>query len=118
MRALPQDIDVEAVMAIGRYLDDHGSGRPVSIHGALSSLRHRLESQLSDASLEELAYLNRRFGVELAVADRNREAAERLQVAIDQYRAIGDVTHAAGVTARISVQVPLPRLADSAYFRA
>jgi DNA-binding CsgD family transcriptional regulator len=55
----------------------------------------------ADASLEELAYLNRRFGVELAVADRNREAAERLQVAVDQYRAIGDVTHAAGVTARL-----------------
>ncbi len=54
MRALPQDIDVEAVIAIGRYLDDHGSGRPVSIQGALSSLRHRLSTQLSDASLEEL----------------------------------------------------------------
>jgi hypothetical protein len=54
MRALPQDIDVEAVMAIGHYLDDHGSGRPVSIHGALSSLRCRLETPLSDASLEEL----------------------------------------------------------------
>jgi hypothetical protein len=54
MRALPQDIDVEAVIAIGRYLDDHGSGRPVSIHGALVSLRQALATQLSDASLEEL----------------------------------------------------------------
>ena len=54
MRALPQDIDVEAVIAIGRYLDDHGSGRPVSIHGALTALRSGLDTQLSDASLEEL----------------------------------------------------------------
>lgn len=54
MRALPQDIDVEAVMAIGRYLDDHGSARPVSVHLALGSLRQGTDTQLSDAALEEL----------------------------------------------------------------
>lgn len=60
-----------------------------------------LRTAPADAPLADLAFLNRRFGVELAVADRNAEAAERLQVAIDQYRAIGDITHAAGVTARL-----------------
>lgn len=60
-----------------------------------------LRTAPADASLADLAFLNRRFGVELAVADRNDEAAERLQVAIDQYRAIGDTAHAAGVTARL-----------------
>lgn len=54
MRALPQDIDVEAVIAISRYLDDHGSSRPVSVHGALSALRRNLSTRLSDASIEEL----------------------------------------------------------------
>ena len=54
MRALPPDIDVDAVIAIGRYLDDHGSSRPVSVHGALSALRRDLNTQLSDASIEEL----------------------------------------------------------------
>jgi hypothetical protein len=54
MRHLPRDIDVDAVIAIGRYLDDHGSSRPVSVHGALSSLRRDLNTQLSDASIEEL----------------------------------------------------------------
>lgn len=54
MRALPPDIDVEAVITIGRYLDGHGTSRPVSIHGALALLRHELSTQLSDASIEEL----------------------------------------------------------------
>ena len=54
MRALPPDIDVEAVIAIGRYLDGHGTSRPVSIHGALALLRRELSTQLSDASIEEL----------------------------------------------------------------
>jgi hypothetical protein len=39
MRSLPRDMDVEAVIAVGRYLDDQGSARPVSIHGALTTLR-------------------------------------------------------------------------------
>ena len=54
MRRLPQDIDVEAVLAIGRYLDDHGEARPVSVHHALAALRQRIDTQLSDAALEEL----------------------------------------------------------------
>ena len=54
MRALPRDVDVEAVIAVGRYLDDQGSARPVSIHLALAALRGEIETQLSDAALEEL----------------------------------------------------------------
>jgi DNA-binding CsgD family transcriptional regulator len=68
---------------------------------AVELFARALRTAPADASLEQLAELNRRFGVELAVADRNAEAAERLQVAVDQFRAIGDVTQAAGVTARL-----------------
>ena len=60
-----------------------------------------LRTAPADASLAGLADLNLRYGTELAVTDRNAEAAERLEVAVDQYRAIGDITHAAGVAARL-----------------
>lgn len=68
---------------------------------AVDLFARALRTAPADASLAELADLNRRYGTELAVTDRNAEAAERLEAAIDQYRANGDVTYAAGTAARL-----------------
>ncbi len=93
----------------------------ISAHREAVELYARaLRTAPADSPLAELADLNRRFGVELAVADRNAEASERLEVAIDQYRAGGDILNAAGLTARLlsvrhALGDPLPRRLDLAH---
>ncbi|WP_421917039.1 hypothetical protein [Mesorhizobium sp.] len=54
MRSLPRDIDVDAVLEIGAYLDDQAHNVPVSIRAAVAEVRRRLKTDLSDHDLEEL----------------------------------------------------------------
>jgi hypothetical protein len=54
MRALPYDVDAEAVIALGRYLDDHGPSTPVSVLGTIAVVRERAATTLSDEEIEEL----------------------------------------------------------------
>jgi hypothetical protein len=54
MRDLPHDIDADAVIAIGYYLDAHGWSTPVAISIAIPAVRRRVETALSDQSLQEL----------------------------------------------------------------
>ena len=54
MRALPRNIDADAVLAIGRMLDDHAKMASVSLADALKDIRKDHHTQLSDCDLEEL----------------------------------------------------------------
>ncbi|MET2825505.1 hypothetical protein [Mesorhizobium shangrilense] len=54
MRSLPRNIDVDAVLEIGAYLDDQAHNVPVSMHRAIAAVRRRLKTDLSDHDLEEL----------------------------------------------------------------
>lgn len=54
MRDLPPDIDADAVIAIGSYLDTHGWSTPVAISTAIPAVRHRVDTNLSDQALQEL----------------------------------------------------------------
>jgi len=54
MRDLPHDIDADAVIAIGCYLDRHGWSTPVAISSAIPAVRLRVETDLSDQALQEL----------------------------------------------------------------
>lgn len=54
MRSLPRNIDVDAVLEIGAYLDDQAHAVPVSVRAAVAAIRRRLKTDLSDHDLEEL----------------------------------------------------------------
>ncbi|PBB64236.1 hypothetical protein CK228_34080 [Mesorhizobium sp. WSM4312] len=54
MRDLPKNVDVDAVILIGQYLDDHSKTTPVSISDAIRVIRKRAVTHLSDFDLEEL----------------------------------------------------------------
>ncbi|BAV47513.1 hypothetical protein MesoLj113a_18110 [Mesorhizobium sp. 113-1-2] len=55
MRKLPFDIDADAVIEVGRYLDDHAKTTAVSISEALRVIRRRVNnSRIGDIGLEEL----------------------------------------------------------------
>jgi hypothetical protein len=55
MRELPYNIDADAVIEVGRYLDDHAKTTAVSISDALRVVRRRVNgSPISDSGLEEL----------------------------------------------------------------
>ena len=55
MRDLPIDVDADAVIAVGRYLDDHAKTTAVSISEALRVIRrHVNKSRVGDSGLEEL----------------------------------------------------------------
>ncbi|QND60571.1 hypothetical protein [Mesorhizobium huakuii] len=55
MRELPFDIDADAVIEVGRYLDDHAKTTAVSISEALRVIRRRVnKSRAGDSGLEEL----------------------------------------------------------------
>ncbi|MBS3650454.1 hypothetical protein KEU06_17710 [Pseudaminobacter sp. 19-2017] len=54
MKELPKDIDPDLVMAVGRYLDDHGRSTPVSLGVAIPEIRTRYSTRLSNKALEEL----------------------------------------------------------------
>ena len=55
MRELPFDIDADAVIEVGRYLDDHAKTTAVSISEALRVIRRRVKnSGVGDSGLEEL----------------------------------------------------------------
>ena len=55
MRELPFDIDTDAVIEVGRYLDDHAKTTPVSVSEALRVIRRRINgSPIGDGGLEEL----------------------------------------------------------------
>jgi DNA-binding CsgD family transcriptional regulator len=71
----------------------------MSAHREAAELYARaLRTAPEDATLAQLSFINHRFGIELAAIDRNEEAAERFQVAIDQLRAEGRIDEAAAVT--------------------
>ncbi len=77
----------------------HDASR-MSAHRESAELYARaLRTAPEDATLSQLSFINRRLGVELAAIDRNEEAADRFQVAIDQLRAEGRIDEAAGVVA-------------------
>ena len=44
MRELPFDIDADAVIEVGRYLDDHAKTTAVSIYEALRVIRRRVNN--------------------------------------------------------------------------
>lgn len=54
MRSLPRNIDVDAVLEIGAYLDDQAHNVPVSMRRAIAAVRRRLKTDLTDHELEEL----------------------------------------------------------------
>jgi hypothetical protein len=55
VRELPSNIDADAVIEVGRYLDDHAKTTAVSISDALRVVRRRVNgSPISDSGLEEL----------------------------------------------------------------
>jgi hypothetical protein len=55
MRELPSDVDADAVIEVGRYLDDHAKTTPVSVSEALRVIRRRINgSPIGDGGLEEL----------------------------------------------------------------
>ena len=54
MRALPRDIDADAVIAIGQYLDEQAPGAPLSIRDAIPALRRCAAASLSEEALLEL----------------------------------------------------------------
>ena len=55
MRELPSDVDADAVIQVGRYLDDHAKSTAVSISEALRIVRRRVPtSSVGDTWLEEL----------------------------------------------------------------
>lgn len=79
----------------------HDASR-MSAHREAAELYARaLRTAPDDATLAQLSFINFHFGVELAAIDRNEEAAERYQVAIDQYRAEGRIDDAASTTANL-----------------
>jgi hypothetical protein len=50
MRELPSDVDADAVIEVGRYLDNHAKTTAVSV----SEARRVNGSRISDCGLEEL----------------------------------------------------------------
>ncbi|PSJ61851.1 hypothetical protein [Kumtagia ephedrae] len=54
MKDLPADIDADAVITIGRYLDDHGRSAPVSLGIAIPEVRALVSTRLSNKAIEEL----------------------------------------------------------------
>jgi hypothetical protein len=55
MRQLPVNIDADAVIQVGRYLDDHSKVTAVSISQALRVIRRRINgSPISESGLEAL----------------------------------------------------------------
>jgi hypothetical protein len=54
MRTLPLNIDADAVLAIGRVLDDHAKMASVSIADIVARIRKEQLTMLSDHELEEL----------------------------------------------------------------
>lgn len=55
MRELPSNVDADAVIEVGRYLDDHAKTTAVSVSEALRVIRRRINgSRISDSGLEEL----------------------------------------------------------------
>ncbi|TPN40164.1 hypothetical protein FKO01_03055 [Mesorhizobium sp. B2-3-3] len=54
MRELPRNVDADAVIEIGRYLDDQGKVAPVSLSCAIEAIRKLVQTGLTDFELEEL----------------------------------------------------------------
>lgn len=55
MRELPSNVDADAVIEVGRYLDDHAKTTAVSLSEAFRVIRGRMNgSPISDRGLEEL----------------------------------------------------------------
>ncbi len=54
MKDLPKNIDADAVIAIGQYLDDHSKITPVSLSDAIRVIRKLVATSLSDFDLEKL----------------------------------------------------------------
>ena len=54
MRPLPRNVDADAVLAIGAYLDDQAHSVPISVRGGFDEVRKRTATSLSDHQLEEL----------------------------------------------------------------
>jgi len=55
MRELPANVDADAVIEIGRYLDEHAKTTPVSLSDALRVVRRRAPTtRPGDTWLEEL----------------------------------------------------------------
>ena len=55
MRELPSNVDADAVIEVGRYLDDHAKTTPVSISDAIRVVRRRAPATCpGDGWLEEL----------------------------------------------------------------
>lgn len=87
MRVLPPDIDADAVIAIGSYLDAHGSSTPVSIRVAMQEVRRRVQTAMSDQALEELLVemcstrrLSVLFDGGAATADSRREQSNLIRL--------------------------------------
>lgn len=74
----------------------------MSAHRESAELYARaLRTAPEDSRLEDLAFINTRYGIELAAIDRNSEAADRFEAAIAQHRAAGQIDEAAALTANL-----------------
>ncbi|WP_181165748.1 hypothetical protein [Mesorhizobium sp. B2-4-12] len=54
MRELPRNVDADAVIEIGRYLDDQAKLAPISLSHAIEAVRKLVETELNDFDLEQL----------------------------------------------------------------
>ncbi|WP_245525782.1 hypothetical protein [Mesorhizobium sp. M00.F.Ca.ET.216.01.1.1] len=54
MRELPKNVDADVVIAIDRLLDERARSAPVPVHELAGTLRQKIETSLSDLSIEEL----------------------------------------------------------------
>ncbi|MBZ9797732.1 hypothetical protein [Mesorhizobium sp. ES1-4] len=72
MRELPRNVDADAVIEIGRYLDDQAKLAPISLSQAIEAVRKLVETKLTDFDLEELIL--------------ESAAARRLALLLDTYR--------------------------------
>jgi hypothetical protein len=54
MRDLPRDIDADVVIEIDKLLDEAAQSVPVPVRKLAATIRRKLETSLSDPSIEEL----------------------------------------------------------------
>lgn len=89
-------------LAYPHALESARAAARMSAHRESAELYARaLRTAPDDSDLANVAYLNTRYGIELAAIDRNDAAADRFEAAIAQLRAVDDIDMAATLTANL-----------------